>query len=66
MDGDYALSSAIKDYYFGNNDWYELREDLEETMDFVLGYEGWEEGFAVLANFYEADETDLANIELEI
>ena len=35
-------------------------------MDFTLGYEGWEEGFAVLENYYAADETDLANIELEI
>ena len=35
-------------------------------MEFSMGYEGWEEGFAVLANYNSADMTDLANIELDI
>ena len=36
-------------------------------MDFVLGYEGWEEGFDVFVpNYYTADLVDIAKVELEI
>ena len=66
IDGEYNELSAIRDYYFGRTDWYEEVEELEKLMEFSMGYEGWEEGFAVLANYNSADMTDLTNIELDI
>ena len=35
-------------------------------MSYTFGYEHWEDGFELLANYYSADEVDLADVEFDI
>ena len=46
-------ATAAQDY-INEVDWYQLTEDLQENLDtlgYGLSYEGWEDGFSVLANY---------------